>query len=79
LHSSCGLHPRLKNTNMTYSPSTGRRPRRRRATKRIRGLSDRTIAWIFVAPTIFLLLAVNIFHFDLDDPAELAAIFDRPE
>jgi len=29
--------------------------------QRIRGLSDRTIAWLFVAPTIFLLLAVNIF------------------
>ena len=29
--------------------------------RRVRGLSDRTIAWIFVAPTIFLLLAVNIF------------------
>jgi len=29
--------------------------------KRIRGLSDRSIAWIFVAPTIFLLLAVNIY------------------
>ena len=29
--------------------------------KRVRGLSDRTIAWIFVAPSIFLLLAVNIF------------------
>lgn len=29
--------------------------------KRLRGLSDRTIAWIFVAPSIFLLLAVNIF------------------
>ena len=29
--------------------------------RRARGLSDRTIAWIFVAPTIFLLLAVNIF------------------
>jgi len=29
--------------------------------KRVRGLSDRAIAWIFVAPTIFLLLAVNIF------------------
>jgi len=29
--------------------------------RRIRGLSDRTIAWIFVAPTIVLLLAVNIF------------------
>ena len=30
-------------------------------THKIKGLSDRTIAWIFVAPTIFLLLAVNIF------------------
>jgi len=29
--------------------------------RRIRGLSDRSIAWIFVAPTILLLLAVNIF------------------
>ncbi len=29
--------------------------------KKVSGLSDRTIAWIFVAPTIFLLLAINIF------------------
>ena len=29
--------------------------------KRIRGLSDRAIAWIFITPTILLLLAVNIF------------------
>jgi len=29
--------------------------------KRLRGLSDRTIAWIFIAPTILLLLAVNVF------------------
>jgi multiple sugar transport system permease protein len=29
--------------------------------RRFRGLSDRAIAWIFVAPAIFLLLAVNIF------------------
>ena len=29
--------------------------------RKIRGLSDRAIAWIFVAPTIFLLLAINIF------------------
>ena len=29
--------------------------------RRIKGLSDRTIAWLFVAPTVFLLLAVNIF------------------
>jgi len=29
--------------------------------RRIRGLSDRTVAWTFVAPTVALLLAVNIF------------------
>ncbi len=29
--------------------------------RKLRGLSDRAIAWIFVAPTIFLLLAINIF------------------
>ena len=28
---------------------------------RIRGISDRTITWLFVAPTIVLLLAINIF------------------
>jgi len=32
-----------------------------RVARRIRGLSDRAIAWLFVAPTIFLLLAINIF------------------
>jgi multiple sugar transport system permease protein len=29
--------------------------------RRVRGLSDRAIAWIFVGPTLFLLLAINIF------------------
>ncbi len=29
--------------------------------RRIRGLSDRAIAWVFVAPTIVLLLSINIF------------------
>ena len=29
--------------------------------RRVKGFSDRAIAWIFVAPTIFLLLAINIF------------------
>jgi multiple sugar transport system permease protein len=29
--------------------------------KSVRGISDRVIAWIFIAPTIFLLLAINIF------------------
>ncbi|WP_370275859.1 carbohydrate ABC transporter permease [Roseovarius indicus] len=33
----------------------------KKVARRIKGLSDRTIAWIFVAPTVFLLLAVNIF------------------
>ncbi len=28
---------------------------------RVRGLSDRVIAWLFIAPTIVLLLAINIF------------------
>jgi multiple sugar transport system permease protein len=32
-----------------------------KAAKRVRGLSDRGIAWLFVAPTIALLLAINIF------------------
>jgi multiple sugar transport system permease protein len=30
--------------------------------RRVRGLSDRSIAWLFVGPTILLLLAVNIFR-----------------
>jgi multiple sugar transport system permease protein len=32
-----------------------------RVAARVRGLSDRAIAWLFIAPTIVLLLAVNIF------------------
>jgi len=33
----------------------------RHVANRISGLSDRSIAWLFVSPTIFLLLAINIF------------------
>jgi multiple sugar transport system permease protein len=29
--------------------------------QRMRGLSDRAIAWLFIAPTMLLLLAINIF------------------
>jgi len=29
--------------------------------RRVRGLSDRAIAWLFIAPTVVLLLAINIF------------------
>src|SRR6202045_5155180 len=32
-----------------------------KAAKRVRGLSDRGIAWLFITPTIALLLAINIF------------------
>lgn len=32
-----------------------------RMARKIRGLSDRAIAWLFVVPTVFLLLAINIF------------------
>ncbi len=32
-----------------------------RVARRMRGLSDRSIAWIFITPTIALLLAINIF------------------
>ncbi len=28
---------------------------------KVKGLSDKTIAWLFISPTIFLLLAINIF------------------
>ena len=29
--------------------------------RRVKGLSDRMVAWLFIAPTIILLLAINIF------------------
>jgi len=33
----------------------------RQTAARLRGLSDRSIAWFFIAPTIVLLLAINVF------------------
>jgi len=43
-------------------PSTALPRRGRfRVARRVRGLSDRVIAWLFVTPTIALLLAINIF------------------
>jgi len=51
---------------MTYATPTALAERAATATpeplaRRVRGLSDRAIAWIFIAPTIVLLLAINIF------------------
>lgn len=37
------------------------RTKRIRSVKKIQGLSDRAIAWLFVAPTVAILLLVNIF------------------
>ncbi len=44
-------------TPMEYAAKATPRP----VANRIRGISDRGIAWLFVSPTIFLLLAINIF------------------
>jgi multiple sugar transport system permease protein len=30
-------------------------------TRRVKGLSDRSLAWLFIAPTMLVLLAINIF------------------
>src|SRR5260221_12711053 len=32
-----------------------------RLARRVRGLSDRASAWLFIAPTMILLLAINVF------------------
>ncbi|SMF55163.1 carbohydrate ABC transporter membrane protein 1, CUT1 family [Tistlia consotensis] len=32
-----------------------------RVARRLQGLSDRTLAWLFISPTVLLLLAINIF------------------
>ena len=51
---------------MTDTTNTNLVDRAARATpasvaRRVKGLSDRAIAWLFIAPTIVLLLAINIF------------------
>ncbi len=46
----------IDDTSARAAPTRGGRTDRT-----IRGLSDRTVAWIFIAPTVLLLLAVNIF------------------
>ncbi len=46
-------------TKTTEAPTAVTRPGR--PVFRARGLSDRAVAWIFISPTILLLLAINIF------------------
>ncbi|MCC8392353.1 sugar ABC transporter permease [Paraburkholderia sp. MMS20-SJTR3] len=47
--------------NKPLAPEGLQAQSRARAAARPRGLSDRTIAWLFILPTIVLLLAINIF------------------
>ena len=47
-------------TDLAHSPAERARPAAALA-GRIRGLSDRAIAWLFIGPTILILLAINIF------------------
>ena len=63
LHRALRAHSKSVERNpMSDIPARARRKSHAAtAARRIRGLSDRAIAWIFVAPTIFLLLAINIF------------------
>ena len=59
--------PRAKDPSWPKPPRSNRAAERAaRATppalaRRVRGLSDRAIAWLFIGPTIVLLLAINIF------------------
>jgi multiple sugar transport system permease protein len=53
-----------RDTVMTLTPSLIERAAAatpRPIERRVRGLSDRAVAWLFVAPTMLLLLAINIF------------------
>ena len=54
----------MPNSSVTATASATRTPGEAavpRVTGRVRGLSDRAIAWICIAPTVVLLLAINIF------------------
>jgi multiple sugar transport system permease protein len=44
-----------------FSPTSLEAGASTRIAKRLSGLSDRAIAWLFILPTILLLLAINIF------------------
>ncbi|MBP0590211.1 sugar ABC transporter permease [Paraburkholderia sp. LEh10] len=47
--------------NKPFPPEGLQAKTQARAAARLHGLSDRTIAWLFILPTIILLLAINIF------------------
>jgi multiple sugar transport system permease protein len=49
------------NASANVVPSSTDALRSPHARGKLRGLSDRTVAWLFITPTILLLLAINIF------------------
>ena len=51
------LHSQTTGTLMERAVALTPRP----VARRVRGLSDRAVAWAFITPTILLLLAINIF------------------
>ena len=53
----------MNGTNATTQTLVGRAAARSAApvARRVRGMSDRAIAWLFILPTMVLLLAINIF------------------
>src|ERR1700726_3865744 len=55
------LHPDPAPAAGLAEPAKSREAAKSRAARRAGGLSDRAIAWLFVSPTILLLLAINIF------------------
>jgi multiple sugar transport system permease protein len=49
--------------DLTGKPIDGRVPNviSLAITRPVRGLSDRAVAWLFIAPTMLVLLAINVF------------------
>src|SRR4030081_1392346 len=62
---SCNRRPRWGNAMNDLSASSQIAYRaalvQPRVVRRLRGLSDKALAWLFITPTIVLLLAINIF------------------
>src|SRR5882724_9144054 len=51
----------MNDLSVTSRITYGAVPIRPGAVRRLRGLSDKALAWLFITPTIVLLLAINIF------------------
>jgi multiple sugar transport system permease protein len=64
MHDRRGGNPLVTDTNvsiMDRAAEAAVRATPEPLAKTVRGISDRSVAWLFIAPTIILLLAINIF------------------